>query len=64
MIFKKATHTFRRGGARHRLMHGAFKWGFRDNWACWSGDSDILQRYLHHFTVLCAVTRQVFNQSA
>ena len=43
-----STHTFRRGGARHRLMYGKFTWSLDVicTWASWSGDSSVLQRYL------------------
>ena len=43
-----STHTFRRGGARHRLLYGKFRWPLQMicQWASWSGDSSVLQRYL------------------
>ncbi len=47
---KISTHTFRRGGARHRLMHSKICWSLDTicEWASWSGTANTLQRYLIH----------------
>ena len=45
---KMSTHSFRRGGAQHRVLFGKFKWSLDvvSAWASWSGNSDVLQCYL------------------